>query len=375
MSKNVCVHRLPEIDGRSLRGLNVVASTAVQQELLSALTALPIDAVILDLDEPNALATILKVAEVRPGTAIVGVTGDADIHRIVLAQRAGCAQVATRPIDPDDLVNAVHRALGQAGSTPASSRMFAVLGSVGGAGSTTIATYLAVEIAQLMKEATALFDLDLECGGVADAFDLEPKHTIADLASAGAIDALVLEQVGTVVSAGVRVFARPPTIQIAHTIEESTIRSALEVARRAFPYTVLDLPHTLSALTGVAIELSTRLILVIQLTVPSIRNARRIIEAITGAGVPDEHIDILVNRYRKHGSACTIAMAEHELGRPMLATVPSDFKAVHSALDVGQPLLGKNPVRAAVREMATRLTGYDASGARAARKQKLTASR
>ena len=167
----------------------------------------------------------------------------------------------------------------------------------------------------------------------------------------------------------------PPTIQAAHAIDESTIRAALEVVRRAFPYTVLDLPHTLSALTGVAIELSTRLILVVQLTVPSIRNARRIIKAITGAGIPGEHIDILVNRYRKHGCACTIAMAEHELSRPVLATVPSDFKAVHAAMDIGQPLVGKNPVRAAVREMAAKLTGYDGSGSRSVRQQKAGSSR
>jgi pilus assembly protein CpaE len=361
VAHTLCIHNLQDVDAGLVPGFTIVASTGVPHELLTALGALDVDVVLLDLDEQNAIGTILKLVEIKPQLAIVGVTADADIQRIICAQRAGCAQVTTRPLDANDLTAALHRALGHRGPAPAVSRTIAVLGSVGGAGTTTIATYLAVEIAQLVKEATALFDLDFECGGVADAFDLTPQYTIADLATAGTVDAALLEKASTVLPMGVHVFARPRTIQEAHSTDESVVRSILQTAHRAFPYIVLDLPRNLSPITGAAIEQCSKLLLILQLTVPSVKNARRIIEAVRAEGIPDDRIELVVNRYRKHANSCTTENVEEQLERRILATVPSDYKAVHSALDTGKPLMRKNLVRAAIRDMAARLTGHEKS--------------
>jgi pilus assembly protein CpaE len=366
VAHKLCIHNLNDVNAKLVPGFTIVATTSMPHELLTALCALEVEAVLLDLDEANAIGTILKLVEVRPQLAVVGVTADADIQRVIGAQRAGCSQVTTRPLDADDLTAALHRALGHRGPSPAATRTIAVLGSVGGAGATTIATYLAVEIAQMMKESTALFDLDFECGGVADAFDLAPTYTIADLATAGTVDAALLEKACTVLPMGVHVFARPRTIQEAHATDESVVRNILQTAHRAFPYIVLDLPRYLSPITGAAIEQCTKLLLVLQLTVPSVKNARRIIEAVRAEGIPDDRIELVVNRYRKHANSCTTENVEDQLKRRVLATVPSDYKAVNSALDTGKPLMRKNLVRAAIRDMAARLTGHEQGAKRSA---------
>jgi len=358
VANRVCIHGLPDVDARLFPGFNIVGSTVVQCDLLTALGTVEPDAVLLDLDEPNSVATILKIMEVKPEVGIVGVTADLDIQRLIAAQRAGCAQVSTRPLDPDDLVAALYRSLGRGGATPIVSRTFAVLGSIGGAGTTTIAAHLAVEIAQLMKETTALFDLDFECGGIADAFDLDPQFTIADLVSAGVVDTPLLEKASTVLPVGVHIFARPRTIREAHAADASAVRNILQTAHRSFPYVVLDLPRQFSPITGVAIEQCSKLVLVLQLTVPSVRNARHMIQTLMAESVPGDRIELVVNRYRKDANSCTIETVEHELQRPILAVVPSDYKAVHVSLDTGKPLVGANPVRAAIRELAARLTGH-----------------
>jgi pilus assembly protein CpaE len=165
---------------------------------------------------------------------------------------------------------------------------------------------------------------------------------------------------------GIHVFARPRTIQEAHATDESIVRSILQTAHRSFPYIVLDLPRYLSPITGAAIEQCSKLLLVLQLTVPSVKNARRIIEAVRAEGIPDDRIELVVNRYRKHANSCTNEIVEQQLKRRVLATVPSDYKAVHSALDTGKPLMRKNLVRVAIRDMAARLTGHDESAKRSA---------
>ncbi len=359
MTSKLCVYGLPGFDGRLVPGFNIVATAIVQNEVLTALGTLEPDAVLLDLDEPNSVGTILKIMEVKPEVGIVGVTTDTDIQRLLAAQRAGCSQVVTRPLDPDELVGALYRALGQKGSAPSASRTFAVLGTIGGAGATTVAAHLAIEIAHLMKQATALFDLDFECGGAADAFDLNPPHTLADVASAGVVDSSLLEKAATVLPVGVHVFARPQTIREAHAIDETAVQHILHTAQRSYPYVVLDLPRHLSPITGVAIEQCSKLVLVLQLTVPSLKNTCHLMEALTTEGVPTDRIELVVNRYQKHANACSLETAEQQLQRPILAVVPSDYKAVHCALDMGKPLAGRSPVRAAIREMATRLTGHE----------------
>ncbi len=354
MSTNVCIYGLPELDAQTLPGFVVVASPTDSQELFNALSTLSADAVVLNLDERNVIGTIIRIAEVRPQVAIVGVTGVESVQRVIHAQRAGCRQVVARPIDPDDLVNALDRALGREGTGPTLNRMFAVLGSSGGTGTTTVATHLALEIAQLTDEPTALFDLDLEWGGIADVFNISSPRTLADFGHASTVDGALLERTALVVPPGVHVFARPPTIQAAHAADDSAIRSGLEAARRAFPYTVLDLPRCLSPLTGAAIEMCSRLLVVIQLTFASIKNAVRIVEE---SKLPDARIGVVVNRYRKNVGTCTVRTAEETLGRPLLTVIPNDFKSVEAALDSGEPLGPKNPVRAAISELATQLIG------------------
>lgn len=344
-----------------LPGFAIAAYTTTREELMTGIGTVDVAAIVLDLDEPDATHIIVTALEVRPGLGIVGVTGNTDVKHIIACQRAGCAQITTRPIDPKDLVMALRRAISVGDEDPASSQTIVILGAIGGAGSTTIACHLAVELGQLVKAPTALFDLDLEFGGVARAFDLNPRFTISDLASAGAVDACLLGKAAVAVSPGVEIFARPPSVQEAHAVDESAMRAMLRVASRVYRYVLLDVPRHLDPITGVAIEECSKLVLVLQLTVPSMDNARRIITALRAEGIPSERIAIVVNRYRKNMNSCTVEMVEKELRRPVLAVVPSDYQPVCQAGDIGKPLGKRNPVRSAIRELAVRLSGQDAT--------------
>ena len=357
MSRRLCLHDLPELAGLNLPGYTVVANTVTADELLTAARSVDVEAVVIDLDTPNALGTIVKLAEVAPQAAIVGVTSGHDVQRLILAQRAGCRQVTSRPVERNDLHTALNRALGDASAGLALGRTFSVLGSIGGAGSTTIAAYLAVEIAQLTKEAVAAFDFDLECGTLADVFDQECPYSLADLASAGVVDAGVLEKAAQILSSGVRVFGRPATIAQAHTFDETVVAAVLGGAQRTYPYLVIDLPRQFSPATGTVIEQSTKVILVVQLTVASVRSARHMLTTLVTSGVPSERIEVVVNRFRKRVNACSLQVVEEELQRSALAVIPNDFNSVHAALTSGNPMERKSPVRMAIREIAGRLTG------------------
>ncbi|MEP0847460.1 MAG: hypothetical protein HRF50_11685 [Phycisphaerae bacterium] len=359
MSQTVCVHQLSEVQSDMLPGFRIVSHTSSRKDLMDAIGTRSPGALIIDLDEPDALNTIVEALEVRPQLAVVGVTQGTDLKYIIAAQRAGCSHISTRPLDPNDLVVALRHAIDQTGEATMASETFALLGSIGGAGTTTIACHLAVELAQLDSLPTALFDLDLDFGGVARSLDLTPQFSVADLASAGAVDAVLLEKAAVRLDSGPFVFARPPGIPEAHAVDEHALRNILKASSRVYRYVLLDLPRKLDHLTGAAIEHCNKLLLVLQLTVPSIDNAKRFIDALTAEGVGQDRLEIVVNRYRKNLANCTIELVERQLGQNVIGVIPSDYESVNKAIDIGTTLSQRSPVRTAIRQLAERLTGRD----------------
>ena len=105
----------------------------------------------------------------------------------IRAMRAGVRDIVAPGAIESELPAAVRRALGAATlrranlvgePTAPTSRMITVLSPKGGAGKTTIATNLAVALADRRPGSTALVDLDLQFGDVVAALQLTPEHTL-----------------------------------------------------------------------------------------------------------------------------------------------------------------------------------------------------
>jgi len=353
---------MPDLDEGLGPELTGMTRTATRQELTSALTSIKHTALILDLDQPDAVETITQALEIRPHLAVLAVTGQPEVERVIAAQRAGCLQFAKRPIDADDLRDALRRAIQDAkkdDSAELASRVFGVMGAIGGAGASTVACHLSVELTEAAERPSLIVDLDLEFGVVARAMDLTPAFTIADLAKSGAIDGDALARSAAAARDGTRVLSRPRSVSDAHAIEHPVVRDIFRVARATYGVVTVDLPHRLDPITGAGIEASDRLLIVTQLTVPSLDNTQRLIEALCGEGYPADRLEIVVNRYRKNVHTCTVEMVEKQLGMPVAAVIPSDYAAAHQAFDLGESIAAKNPVRAEIAKYARRLLGLE----------------
>lgn len=359
VKRNICLHNLPEVEPSVLPDFFVTARTSARSELLDALSAQELACLVIDLDAPDALSIVSQALEINATLGIVGVTSASDLNHAINAQRAGCKQLTARPIDPSDLVIAIRRALNVSSEPNSPNHTVALFGSVGGAGTTALACNLAIEFAALQRGRCAIFDLDFEFGGVARAFDLTPQFTIADLAAAGAVDAVLLSKAATELASRVDVIARPPQLRDSHTIDDNSIKSIIRTAQHQYPFVVLDLPRRIDPVVGAAVESSQTLLVVVQLTVPSIDNASRVIDALREEGLPTDRIQIVVNRFRKGTSTVSLEQVEERLKRKPVAVIPSDYSAVYAALDTGSTLASKHPVRSAIAELARKLAGDD----------------
>ncbi|MDD9204957.1 P-loop NTPase, partial [Georgenia sp. 10Sc9-8] len=82
----------------------------------------------------------------------------------------------------------------QASPPAPSGRVISVVSPKGGVGKTTVATNLAVGLAQAEAHSTVLVDLDIQFGDVASALDLQPEYTLPDAVTGPASrDTMVLK--------------------------------------------------------------------------------------------------------------------------------------------------------------------------------------
>jgi pilus assembly protein CpaE len=220
-----------------------------------------------------------------------------------------------------------------------------VYGARGGLGATTLAVNLAFKLDGVTDHEVALFDLDLQRGDVAAFCDLNPVHSVANLATAPSeVDDAFLASTLVRHARGVSILAAPATIEEADLVTEHEVEVALRLLRARCAYTVIDTPRSLTASVVTALEQSDRILLLSDLSVPSVRAARRALELFGRLKIPLEHVDLVITE--AVAGPVDVRKAVEVIGKEVFAVLPKD-DAAGAAMNDGVPLNGR-PTRLAV---------------------------
>lgn len=351
----------------ALAGLEIAAGCSRWQELQVLLSSDPVDAVIVRLDSASGESNttiVRRITELSPQCAIIGISESADPEAIIAAMRAGCHQFVRWPVDQEDLDDALKR-VGRARMPPGKDGCrIGVIGSAGGAGATTIACNLAIELACITKLKCALLDMDLQYGDVACSFDLVPRYSLADVCQSGMeIDRSVLESAMTDLPSDVSVLGRPETIEQAEEIDAKAVERLTRLVAQLYPFVVLDLPRYFSPIVYSALGQVDRVLIVTQLSVPQLRHTSRICDSLLTKGATPGQVEIVFNRCNAHFERITPEEAAQHLGRSAFAAIPNDYKRVGESRDHGHPIMANSPnspARLAIQDLARRLAGEHA---------------
>jgi len=320
----------------------------------------------LDPNPDDFIDVIDQVATRYPHVALIAVSHKTDLNAVLGPMRAGCDQFVCEPVDPTDLANAVARVAARRLARSTKSRCICVVAPSGGSGATSIASNLALEIAQLTDRDCALMDLDLQFGDCSTYFDAEPRYTLYDLAeSAAQLDRTILASTITALSCKVALVARPENIEQAEFVTPDVVHRVTELLTTGYENVVIDLPNELSTRTMAAIEQADDILIVAQLLVPSIRNAKRYHDALIHMGIPEERVRYVLNRTDTRSGRVTAADVEETMKRPPFGLVPNDYQFVARSIDYGRPIAAldsNSPVRVAIRKMAQALITKDHGG-------------
>src|SRR5437762_7021923 len=104
-----------------------------------------------------------------PDSAIFAVSSQSQPDLIIQAMRSGCSEYLLKPLDPEQLLNAVARVGGRRREKKESDRaqMSAFIGAKGGCGVTTLVTQLGASLASTYSRKTLVLDLHPDFGDAA----------------------------------------------------------------------------------------------------------------------------------------------------------------------------------------------------------------
>lgn len=359
----------------SIEGVRIVAEVDEPALLAQALVQLPAEVLLIHLD-PNPVGMMDVVApliEANKGQiAAIAMTENRDAELVMRAMRVGMKEFLWKPFPPEQLAETLQRLGCEATTTGRRlGRLISVVGTTGGVGATQLATNLAVELAQIPdrkgaatpenKPKVAVVDMDFRFGQVAMQFDAQPPYTLGELCETlEQIDPQLIDKTMFKHETGVHLLARPNDLSQAERISAGQAAGVLAALQEHYDFVVVDLPARFDPSARVVFDMSDTFLLVLQLLVPSVRNADRILHELRGIGYALERVRLICNRYGRESGYLDKPDVEATLKRQVEFIIPDDWKTSAAAVNMGAPLLTIGPrskLRQAYRAIALALSG------------------
>ncbi len=234
-------------------------------------------------------------------------------------------------------------------------RVITVLCPKGGVGRTTIATNLAIGLANIAPGEVVIADLDLQFGDVATALKLAPSYTFAHTRGRQPPDGASVNACLTPHPGNLFALCAPLTPVEAEDLAPDQTKAVLAALARSFPYVVIDTPAGLDDHTLNAIDLSTDLVVVSATDVAAIRTTLKQLDILGVITSPPQRTHLVLNRADARTGLHQQAI-EAVLGMDINVQVPSSG-TVPLALNQGTPILETDPSSPVSRAMVKLVWG------------------
>jgi pilus assembly protein CpaE len=293
-------------------------------------------------DLPGSLERFEAVRQVHPHLPVVAAIRNADLPLVRTLLKKGVRDVVGLPLSHAELAAIVNEVCEQLDSHSRSEveqgQLVSVLKSIGGVGATTVATHLASELAgRNTGRGVCLIDLDLQFGNAAAYLGLSAQLSIADLIAAGSrIDGALLKSVASKTDNGLNVIAAPLDIVPIESVNADQIMRIIDLARAEYDHVVLDLPTNWTNWTLSLVAASDVIFLVAELSVASLRQAKRQLQLLNSQNISGKHINVVANRVEKKlFRTIDLESAAQALGHPIELSIHNDYPLVRAAHDQG----------------------------------------
>lgn len=361
----------------------VVGEAADGAEALEKMAELKPDVVLMDINMPqtDGITATEKAAQLYPQVAVVIISIQGESEYLKKAMVAGARDYLMKPLGSEEMATTIRTVYKQQhlrntqvqacsvitapqlkgqpaeaeqqGLNASSSLSVRVeekpLGHVsvlfsgkGGAGKTTIATNLAVVLAQQGKKKVVLVDYDLQFGDIAVMLNMTEGLNISDLVqeegllTSQKIDCYLVRHFS-----GVDILPAPLFPQDAEYVKPGHTEDILRLLKESYDYIIVDTAATFDEVNLRAFDLADLIHLVVTRDITTIKNAKTSLKILDSLNYRDK-IRVVLNR-SDQDLGVEIADLEKGLEIAVAHQVTSDEKAATSAINKGIPVVISHP--------------------------------
>lgn len=313
--------------------------------------------------ESNRIKVLEQFNQQHPDIALVILCENASSEFLMVAMRSGVKDVLPLPLVLSELqatVSRIEAKFKKVDPIQKKAKVIAFVASKGGSGATFLACNLGYILAAANEVKVALLDLNLQFGDAAlFVSDTVPTNTLADVAAnISRLDTSLLTSSMVQVLPNFGVLAAPEDAEHAQDVKPEHIDALLKLTEAHYDYVVMDIGRTLNATSVKALDHADLIFVVLQETLPFIRDSKRLIHDLQSLGYAKDKVHLIINRYEKGGDI-RLEDVEATLGMKVYKTIPNSYEAVSASVNQGVPLMKiakHDPVTKALQEVALKLT-------------------
>ena len=332
------------------------------RELLSSLDNLKI---LKEAEDPETFLT--QHQEKSPDLALVDLDGDAAIpgwlEKVIARLPETEVMVCSHSRDPDFLIRIMKLRAGgflplpldraEFSATldriraerilhhnPSDCQILAVTGGKGGVGTTSIAVNLAVALAEIMPGEVILMDLARPFPHVGQFLDLDCKTSIKDLLdSADSLDPIFVKKIVLRHESDLEVIPGYANYNLTSplVVDLKALAKIFTTLRSSYNWVVVDLGSWLDLFYIRVLQEADQILLVTELALPDIQNAKVIRALFQEWGIEDHKLKVLANHYKKH-YALGLKNLENIFSQPVSCTLPHEYAPLMEAINQGETL-------------------------------------
>src|SRR6266545_2594539 len=246
------------------------ADCVVPADLPGRLIETQADLILVGLgSNPTASLSTIQETAAQTSAPIFAVGLCADPGQILQALRCGAREHLDEEGIREELLAALGKLRKANAAGPEWGWIVSVLGAKPGTGVTTVACNLAIALAGRSPDRVALAELGAGVPELALDLDLQPPHSLAELAAGWErLDMALMRQALVSHPARLSVLAHKAETLESAGMQPAALKQILVLLRTMFAYTVLDLGHTTDPARLEALALAHKVVLVVNLDVP-----------------------------------------------------------------------------------------------------------
>jgi pilus assembly protein CpaE len=213
----------------------------------------------------------------------------------------------------------------------------------GGAGKTMTTANVALQLAMWGDPGrVVVVDADLQFGDVCIAMQVDPVHTIVEASrELDELDEELLESLLTSHASGLQILAAPLEPSLADEVSTQAVVRVLGLLKRMFDYIIVDTAPFLDEPVLSILERSDDVLLVVDMDLPSVKNAKLALDTLKLIKYPFERMKLVLNRVNSK-ARLDIGELERSLELEVQAAISSD-KLVPRAVNEGEPAVSLYP--------------------------------